>query len=100
MVRARGAKTTDYLLPAAFCLLLSACCLTPAAFCLTPPDASPLTCRISEISSRSRSLSVSCSCSTLAAGKWQLHFTDEFAGINRLSERVYGLKARDAGGAV
>jgi predicted metalloprotease with PDZ domain len=42
---------------------------------------------------------VSCA-AALPAGRFQLRFADQFAGVDRLSERVYGLKIRDDAGAV
>lgn len=58
-----------------------------------------LTCRIDRISPQYRALVVSCA-ATPPPGKFQLRFTDEFAGIDHLSERVYGLKIRDEAGVV
>jgi len=59
----------------------------------------PVTCRIDRISPQNRALAVSCS-ATLPAEKFELSFADQFAGVDRLSERVYGLKIKDDAGAV
>jgi predicted metalloprotease with PDZ domain len=75
----------------AFCLLLSACCLLPAVL------AAPLTCVVSEIAPQNRSLRVMC-LTNLPGGRYRLKFMEKFAGIERLSERVYSLRIRDAGG--
>ncbi len=56
-----------------------------------------LTCHIDRISSRDRALNVSCA-AALPAKKFQLRFADRFAGVDRLNERVYGLKVRDSKG--
>ncbi|HKQ79372.1 MAG TPA: hypothetical protein VJ810_37100 [Blastocatellia bacterium] len=58
-----------------------------------------MTCRIDRISPQNRTLAVSCA-ATLPAEKFELRFTDRFAGVERLSERVYGLKIRDDEGGV
>jgi predicted metalloprotease with PDZ domain len=50
-----------------------------------------LACRFDRISPQNRTLSVSCAAS-LPAKKFQLRFTDQFAGVGGLSERVYALK--------
>jgi predicted metalloprotease with PDZ domain len=57
-----------------------------------------LSCRIDGISPRDRALSVNCA-GDLPAEKFQVRFVDQFAGVDRLSERVYGLKVRDDNGA-
>jgi predicted metalloprotease with PDZ domain len=60
-----------------------------------PVDQIPeLACRIDRISPQNRTLSVSCAAS-LPAKKFQLRFTDQFAGVGGLSERVYALKIND-----
>jgi|GEM_PF-1061285 len=84
-------------LPPACCLWLTAYCLLPTAYCFTPPQ---LTCRISVISPHGRSLSVTCSAFPLPEGRAQLRFTDQFAGLDHLSERIFALKVRDANGAI
>lgn len=64
------------------------------------PGAVPeLTCRIDRISPQDRALAVSCA-AALPAGRFQLRFADQFAGVDRLSERVYRLKIRDDAGVV
>ncbi len=70
------------------------------AFGQSPPinHIPELSCRIDRISPQERSLAISCA-ATLTAGRFQLRFADEFAGVDRLSERVYGLKIRDDKGA-
>jgi hypothetical protein len=57
-----------------------------------------LACRIDRISPQNRSLFVSCAV-TLPPEKFQLRFANRFAGVDRLSERVYGLKIKDETGA-
>jgi predicted metalloprotease with PDZ domain len=81
-------------LPLILCLL-SAFCFLPAVYGAAPP----LTCHITEIAPRSRSLHVSCALSASMPGKWELRFADQFAGLTRLSERIFALKVRDSGGA-
>ncbi|MGE0128322.1 MAG: hypothetical protein AB7U82_09605 [Blastocatellales bacterium] len=58
-----------------------------------------LTCRIDRISPQNRALAVSCA-AALSADKFQLRFADQFAGVEGLSERVYGLKIKDDKGGV
>jgi len=58
-----------------------------------------MTCRIDRISPQNRTLAVSCA-AALPAEKFQLRFADQFAGVDRLSERVYRLKIKDDKGAV
>jgi predicted metalloprotease with PDZ domain len=48
-------------------------------------------CRIDRISPQPRTLDVKCLVK-LPAGKFQLQFADQFAGVGGLSERVYGLR--------
>jgi len=50
-----------------------------------------LACRFDRISPQNRTLNVSCAAS-LPAKKFQLQFTDQFAGVGGLSGRVYALK--------
>ncbi len=57
-----------------------------------------MTCRIDRISPQKRALAVSCAAEA-PAEKFQLRFADRFAGVDRLSERVYGLKIKDGKGA-
>lgn len=72
------------------------CCLLLVTFCLLSSAYSfPLTCQITDISPEKRSLRVNCE-TVLTRGKYQLALTDEFAGIQRLSERIYSLKITDA----
>jgi hypothetical protein len=59
----------------------------------------PVTCRIDRISPQNRTLAVSCGVA-LPAEKFELRFANQFAGVDRLSERVYGLKIKDDDGAV
>jgi len=54
-----------------------------------------LACRVDRISPQRHTLDVSC-VAVLPAKKFQLRFTDQFAGVGGLSERVYGLKIKDA----
>ena len=69
---------------------------------LFPPAktfATTLFCQISSFSSADRTLKVSCTVSDFpAAGKVKLQFADRFAGIEGLSERVYGLQIKDTTG--
>jgi predicted metalloprotease with PDZ domain len=51
-----------------------------------------LSCVVDRISTAQRSLHVSCELSGLRAGKINLQFTDQFAGIAGLAERVRGLQ--------
>ncbi len=60
---------------------------------------SPVICRIDRISPQQRALSVSLS-AIFTAKKFELRFTDQFAGVDRLSDRVYGLKVKDDEGVV
>ena len=61
--------------------------------------ATTLFCQISSLSPNERSLKVSCAVSNFpATGKVELRFADRFAGIEGLSERLYGLQIRDANG--
>jgi len=64
-----------------------------------PQAVTYLTCRIDRISPQNRTLAVSCA-TALPAEKFQLRFADQFAGVDRLSERVYGLKIKDDKGVV
>lgn len=50
-----------------------------------------LACRFDRISPQNRTLNVSCAAS-LPAKKFQLRFSDQFAGVGDLSQRVYSLK--------
>jgi predicted metalloprotease with PDZ domain len=57
-----------------------------------------LDCRIDRISPQNHTLEVKCIVK-LPAKKIQLRFADRFAGVERLSERVYRLKVRDEKGS-
>jgi len=83
-------------LASALGFLLTGYCLLSTAYCATPPQ---LTCQISSISPQGRSLSVACATSDLPPGKYQVRFTDQFAGLDHLSERIFAFKARDESGA-
>lgn len=61
-------------------------------------SAFPLTCEITAISSATRSMRVSC-LATLTRGRYRLRFADEFAGMQRLSERIYSLRISEANGS-
>jgi predicted metalloprotease with PDZ domain len=77
-----------------FCLSLIALLAFPAA-----GFAATLFCQISSISPAERSFKVSCTLSDFpAADKIELRFVDHFAGIERLSERLFGLQIKDASG--
>ncbi len=71
-----------------------------AAFSFSlPVFASTLTCQLSSFASGERSFKVSCTAADLpAAGKIELRFLDRFAGTERLSDRLFGLQIKDAGG--
>ncbi|MGH9842057.1 MAG: hypothetical protein ACREEM_25165 [Blastocatellia bacterium] len=74
-------------------ILISAC----FAFAQSPQ----LHCRIHQISTQDRSLRVECRLAGPPAGKVSLRIKDQFADMERLSERVHGLKISGAdGGAV
>ncbi len=59
-----------------------------------------LICSINQISSQNRSLNVNCTASIFATDHLTLKFVDRFAGVDRLSERVFALKVKDESGAV
>jgi predicted metalloprotease with PDZ domain len=65
-----------------------------------PGAGAALTCRLDQISPPDRKLDVSCAMSIPPAHRLALRFTDQFAGIDRLSERIFSLKVRDEQGAV
>lgn len=67
------------------------------AICQAEPR---LTCRFGQIRPVERSLSVECTMAGLVQGKAvALRFRDRFAGIDRLSERIYGIRATTDGDA-
>jgi predicted metalloprotease with PDZ domain len=75
-------------LPAALLLSL-VCCLSSTA------SAARLGCHISDISPAARSLRVACTLddfSPPASGKLELRFRTRFAGVERLSDRVFALR--------
>ncbi|HMV83348.1 MAG TPA: hypothetical protein PLD20_27520 [Blastocatellia bacterium] len=55
-------------------------------------------CRISQISTANHSLEVHCTISGLPAGKMRMQFTDDFAGVDRLSERLRAVNVTDERG--
>ena len=59
----------------------------------------PAPCRIDRISPQNHSLAINCAVLS-QAGKFDLRFADQFAGVDRLSDRVYGLKIRDEHDAI
>jgi predicted metalloprotease with PDZ domain len=61
--------------------------------------ASSLACRIFNISPASRSLEVACTASGLSGPKVEIRFLDSFAGIERLSDRIFKPRVRDSAGA-
>ncbi len=72
-----------------------------SAFLLFPAAgfAATLFCQTSSFSPNERSLKVSCTISDFpTTGKIELRFADRFAGIERLSERIYGVQIKDANG--
>lgn len=75
-------------------------CLTASVYCRPLSGSASLSCQISDLSVHHRSLRISCTTSVLPAGKSQLRFLDQFAGLDRLSERVFALRVKDAAGAV
>ncbi len=67
-------------------------------FC-SPVFAVPTFCQISEIAPSAQSFKVSCRVSELPPnGKFEMRFVDRFAGIEKLSERVFSLRIKDANG--
>ncbi len=61
--------------------------------------AATLFCQISSVAPVERALKVGCTVSDLpVAGKVELRFTDRFAGIEGLSDRLYGLQIKDKTG--
>jgi predicted metalloprotease with PDZ domain len=64
--------------------------------------ASSLACRVFNISPASRSLEVACTASRLsgpmAGPKVEIRFLDSFAGIERLSDRIFKPRVRDSAG--
>jgi len=56
----------------------------------------PLDCIINRVSQSSRSVGISCSIANLPSGKTTMLFPDEFAGVDRLSERIHFLKVTNA----
>ncbi len=65
-------------------------------FC-SPVFAVPAFCQISEIAPSAQSFKVSCTVSELPPnGKFEMRFVDRFAGIEKLSERVFSLRIKDA----
>jgi len=76
-------------------LLLLLIALTGSALSQAPQ----IGCRIDQISPENRSLRIDCLVTALSARKITLRFKDEFAGIDRLSERIDSLKGADARGA-
>ncbi|MBL8205129.1 MAG: hypothetical protein JNM09_12925 [Blastocatellia bacterium] len=68
-----------------------------ALCCTTITFAATMFCQTSSFSPFERSFKVSCTASDLpTTGKVELRFADRFAGLERLSERLYGLQIRDA----
>lgn len=51
-----------------------------------------LDCHINQISTSNRSATITCSAANLPAGKTALQFTDQFAGVDQLSDRIHALK--------
>jgi predicted metalloprotease with PDZ domain len=80
--------------PLSAALLLSlACCLSSTA------SAARLSCHVSNVSPSARALRVACTLddfSPPASGKLELQFRTRFAGVERLSERVFALRFADA----
>jgi len=86
-------------LSARLVFFITFCALSVPAVFGQSPLAPQLRCQINNLSLRNRSLDVVCSLNDLPAGKAAMQFADEFAGVDRLSERVHSLKIRDARGA-
>src|SRR5215813_6741668 len=59
----------------------------------------PLACRVFNISPSSRTLEVACTASGLAGPKVEMRFVDSFAGVERLSERIFKPRVRDSAGS-
>lgn len=57
-----------------------------------------LKCLINQLSARHRSLRIECLIANPPYGKTSLQFVDQFAGVNRLSERIRSLKIYDKQG--
>ena len=55
-------------------------------------------CRIDQVGIQERKISIECAVSNVEAGRWALRFRDQFAGVDRLSERIFQLKVRDEKG--
>jgi len=76
--------------------VLALVCL-PAFGQVPPPPL--LKCQINKISQANHSAEISCSVSVQATtGKTAIQFADQFAGVDRLSERVHSLKLTTASG--
>ncbi|HKX33159.1 MAG TPA: hypothetical protein VJ302_36100, partial [Blastocatellia bacterium] len=56
-------------------------------------------CQIDQLSPTDRRLSVSCRFSGLASYRSVLRFADQFAGVDRLSDRIFALRMKDETGA-
>lgn len=66
-----------------------------------PSQAAQLTCHIADVSLTARTLGVSCrfqDSSLQANSNLELRFRDEYAGVRRLSERIFALKIQDEKG--
>lgn len=59
-----------------------------------------LNCQINRVSPTNHSLRIACDISALPFGKTAIQFVDEFAGIDRLSERLQSIKVTGAQGTV
>jgi len=59
-----------------------------------------LTCAIERVDRVSRSIGIDCEIEGLAPGRAALRFRDRFAGIDRLSERIYGIRLTAGGNRI
>lgn len=82
-------------------LLLPARLLLFAVLLSSATSAAQLDCRISDVSPSARTLKVSCALtqsSSSDANQIEFRFRNRFAGVERLSERIFALKFTDADG--
>ncbi|MEP7343486.1 MAG: hypothetical protein ABI977_37550 [Acidobacteriota bacterium] len=77
---------------------LFATLLFSAHVCAQTHQRAPLECVIRQISLPNRSLHIACSIAG-SPGRLIVQFTDKFAGVDRLSERIHSIKVTSAQGA-
>jgi len=78
-------------------ILLFILTMFSAAICRAEPR---LSCALKEISPDRKSLSVECDADGIPSGKAAIRFRHQFAGIDGLSERVYGIRVESGGARV